>query len=77
MDAVACMKAHNDKRALHGSPPLAWDDKLTKDAQKWADHLAYDVGRMEHAKGTGQGENLFVGTAPMRTFTCEQAIASW
>ena len=36
----ACLKAHNERRALHGASPLVWDDTLVEHAQVWADHLA-------------------------------------
>ncbi|KAL9981257.1 hypothetical protein ACROYT_G009934 [Oculina patagonica] len=36
----ACLRAHNERRALHGASPLVWDDALVQSAQVWADHLA-------------------------------------
>lgn len=41
VDPDACLKAHNEKRALHpGTPMLVWDDTLAQHAKTWADHLA-------------------------------------
>ena len=55
----ACLKAHNERRALHGASPLVWDDTLVEHAQVWADHLAA-TGKIHHdpnrneKKGTRQ-----------------------
>ena len=70
------MKAHNEKRALHGAPPLEWDAKLARNAQVWADKLAYEVGHMEHAKGIGEGENLYWSKGS-KVATCEDAVKAW
>jgi uncharacterized protein YkwD len=55
--AATILKIHNDERAAVGSPPLKWSDSLAGDAKSWADHLA-QIGTLQHAKVTGQGENL-------------------
>lgn len=56
VDPDACLKAHNEKRALHpGTPMLVWDDTLAQHAKTWADHLA-SKGTLEHAENTGEGE---------------------
>ncbi|KAL9981245.1 hypothetical protein ACROYT_G009920 [Oculina patagonica] len=60
LDVHACLKAHNDRRARHSAPELEWDDTLAQHAQEWADHLAA-TETFEHAKGTGEGENLYRG----------------
>ena len=62
MEEDACLKAHNDKRALHGASRLVWDKKLARHAKKWAKNLL-KLGKKQHAKGTGEGENLFYGAA--------------
>jgi len=73
----ACLKAHNDLRARHGSPPLVWDATLAAHAQKWADHLA-QIGHMEHAHGPGEGENLFWSERGGKDAgTCEDAVKAW
>ncbi|MGI5125322.1 CAP domain-containing protein [Pseudonocardia sp. CA-107938] len=51
---------HNAARADVGVAALAWDAGLAADAQAWADHLGRDLGgKLQHAQGTGQGENLY------------------
>ena len=64
----ACLEAHNDLRAFHGSPALKWSAKLTRAAQSWANHLAA-TDKFEHdlvALDQGQGENLYYKTFPKR-----------
>ena len=42
------VEEHNRLRALHGQPPLVWDEEVAKHAQGWADKFApggvYDEG---------------------------------
>jgi len=54
----ACLKVHNYWRAQHGAPALVWDATLAQHAQAWANRLAA-TNTFEHAKNTGEGENLF------------------
>ncbi|MFO6447301.1 CAP domain-containing protein [Erythrobacter sp. NE805] len=57
------LEAHNLARAEAGAPPLAWSDRLARDAAGWAAHLAAS-GRYDHAnleQRQGQGENLWRG----------------
>lgn len=58
------LTAHNIARVDAGAPLLVWSDRLARDAQDWADHLAarnlYDHAPLERRKG--QGENLWRGT---------------
>ena len=76
MDKDACVKAHNEKRDIHGAPPLKWSDKLARDAQEWADHLANEVGHMEHAEGPGEGENLYWSMGS-KVSSCKDAVEAW
>jgi hypothetical protein len=46
------LAAHNDLRARHGVPPLAWSQSLAKSAQEWAATCIF-----EHSTGD-YGENL-------------------
>ena len=55
---------------------LEWDAGLAEDAQKWADHLANDVGYMVHAQNTGEGENLFWSKGS-HIANCEDAVQAW
>ena len=61
-DQQAALELNNKVRSQHGCPPLKWDDQLAENATKWAEHLANNVGHMQHSTGPerpGQGENLF------------------
>ena len=72
----ACLKAHNERRALHGASPLVWDDTLREHAQAWADHLA-ETGKIRHDPNRDEeGENIawFKG---YRTAGCEDALMEW
>ncbi|CAH8824429.1 unnamed protein product [Trichobilharzia szidati] len=52
---------HNRLRALHGCPPLIYDENLAKDAQSWADNLCR-MRMLKHSQPDGYGENLAYGT---------------
>jgi len=66
----ACLKAHNDYRALHqDTPAMTYDEDIGKQAQEYADKLAKDY----ESKGSGlvhadsedrpnQGENLYMSS---------------
>lgn len=57
------LAAHNSARAEVGLAPLAWSERLARDAQGWARHLARN-DHYEHAspdQRKGQGENLWRG----------------
>jgi uncharacterized protein YkwD len=58
------LAAHNLARDEVGVAPLVWSERLARDAQSWADHLAarnlYDHASPQVRKG--QGENLWRGT---------------
>ena len=47
------LKSHNDKRCLHGSSPLDWDEKLSKQSQEYAEKCEW-----KHSGMDGVGENL-------------------
>ena len=57
--------AHNRARQQYGVGPLAWDQRLARDAAIYADRLAR-TSRFEHDPQNGrqakQGENLWMGT---------------
>lgn len=69
------MKAHNDRRILHGANPLIWDDTLVQHAQVWADHLAATDTFQHDPNLSGEGENLafFNGVAG----DCTNALVLW
>ena len=72
---AACLQSHNDKRALHGSPPLAWSDVLAQHAQIWADHLAA-TQTFVHEQGIDEGENLYWARASTAR-NCTDAVEYW
>ena len=53
------MDLHNQARAQVGVAPLQWDPELARHAQKWADQLALQGGRLSHSDADeGEGESL-------------------
>ena len=79
VDPSACVKAHNDKRALHvATAPLVWDETLAKDAEQWAEHLL-QTDQLTHSdlnQRNGAGENLFFSISPAVS-TCAEAADQW
>ena len=75
VDEVACLAAHNAKRALHqNTNPLTWSDTLAQEAKAWADTLA-ETNTFAHDKNRGKvGENLFKSGF---SSSCAQAVESW
>lgn len=74
-DVQAILTHHNKVRAAVNVGPVKWSPGLAGYAQKWADHLAGGVCRMEHRSDSQYGENLFQGTAGQ--FTGLDAAKSW
>jgi pathogenesis-related protein 1 len=84
-DARAYVDAHNAVRAAveepagyagiwEPLPSVSWSETAAAGAQQWADHLAVDLEcRLEHAKDTGYGENLAMGT----NVGAERAVEMW
>jgi len=68
------VNAHNKYRSELGIPPLTWSDTLAKNAKIWADRLAGER-RMYHSSGSGEGENLWMGTSGYYSLT--QMVDSW
>lgn len=63
--AAELLDAHNRERARFGADALAWNARLAREAQGWAQILARE-GRMRHASNDqrrGAGENLWMGRA--------------
>ncbi|GFR83639.1 Golgi-associated plant pathogenesis-related protein 1 [Elysia marginata] len=59
--------AHNEKRALHGAPPIKLSAELNNIAQKYAEIL-YQKGEFTHSDSSfrnGAGENLAAGSYEM------------
>ena len=78
MDEVACLAAHNGKRALHlDTSPLTWSDTLAQDAKAWADTLAETDTFNHDPKIRGvQGENLYWSYSSTVS-SCAEAVESW
>ncbi|HYE45292.1 MAG TPA: CAP domain-containing protein, partial [Caulobacter sp.] len=68
------LEGHNLSRAQLGLPPLAWDEALARDAERYARVLA-DQERFEHSNAKGFGENLWMGTKGW--FSYERMLESW
>jgi len=68
-----CLSAHNRLRALHGAPPLEWDDACYRQAQMWADRMA-STGVYEHSHAPGFGENLAMSTGDL---TVQHSVQMW
>ncbi|KAI5701413.1 hypothetical protein M8J76_003948 [Diaphorina citri] len=68
----AALKAHNEKRGLHGCPPLGFNEDLAKLAKDWAEKLI-QRNAFEHRPDNAYGENIYMrgGTSPI---TDEQAV---
>ncbi|WP_448603450.1 CAP domain-containing protein [Thermoleptolyngbya sp.] len=74
--ANTVLSAHNRYRSELNLPPLQWSDGLAQNAQGWADVLAARGGRrLEHSQGTGEGENLWMGTSGY--FSYDDMVAGW
>lgn len=70
------MKAHNDRRALHGASPLIWDNTLVQHAQVWADNIAA-TGVVQHDPNLGlEGENIAVFQRN-EVADCTHAVQGW
>jgi len=75
--SVRLVSAHNNERAVVGSPGVYWSPALALAAHAYADRLAA-TGQWRHSPAQerrGQGENLWMGTRG--AFTIEQMIGSW
>lgn len=74
---LACLKRHNQLRALHHSPPLKMSRKLCQYAQNWADRLAH-INLIQHRPDPKRyGENLFWKTSPFMKCGGEEGPNSW
>uniref|UniRef100_A0A0G4HDB0 SCP domain-containing protein n=1 Tax=Chromera velia CCMP2878 TaxID=1169474 RepID=A0A0G4HDB0_9ALVE len=74
------LQTMNQKRAMHGCPPLEWDDQLAERAHEWAKVLAGRLreGRgdfMEHGMHEGCGQNIAARVE--NNMTGRSAAAGW
>lgn len=73
--ATEILNAHNKYRQEVKVPPLTWSNTLANNAQQWANNLASRGGNLQHSQNTGEGENLWGGTAGAYSYT--QMVDSW
>ncbi|MBK1987082.1 hypothetical protein A0J48_005945 [Sphaerospermopsis aphanizomenoides BCCUSP55] len=73
--AAEILNAHNKYRQEVNVPPLKWSNTLASNAQKWANYLASRGGALQHSQNSGEGENLWAGTAGYFSYT--QMVDSW
>jgi len=71
----ALLDHHNRVRADVSVAPLVWSDQLQGVAAAWGQKLVSKGCVMEHSKGSGYGENLYMGSA--EHFTMVDAAKSW
>jgi hypothetical protein len=75
--AERVLAVHNRERALVGTPPLRWSDKLAADAAAYVPHLVR-LKYLEHspkASRPGQAENLSLGAAGFHS--AEMMVGFW
>ncbi|MBP0445458.1 hypothetical protein J8J14_11785 [Roseomonas sp. SSH11] len=72
--AASILSLHNAERACLGVPPLRWDAGMAEEAGQWALSLARS-GRLVHAPGRADGENIWIGTAG--AYTVERMVGGW
>lgn len=71
----AVLSVHNQARSLYRLVPMEWDDRLASEAADWARHLV-QLGYMTHSSGeSGQGENIWMGTAG--AFSYDVMLRDW
>ena len=72
--ARAMLAEHARYRRAVGVPDLAWSPELAAGAAPWARSLAAR-DTLQHAQGTGVGENLWMGTAG--AYAWSQMVDGW
>lgn len=75
--AERLLAAHNRERAALDLPALRWNAELARGAAQWSQQLV-SANRLQHAGGaggSGQGENIWMGTAGR--FAPERMVGSW
>merc|ERR1712136_331339 len=68
---------HNQYRAKHRAPRLELSSKLSKEAQKWAEHLV-SIKRLQHSDNRDMGENVaYKFSSDCRRFTGAEMTDMW
>uniref|UniRef100_A0A8C4PYA3 SCP domain-containing protein n=1 Tax=Eptatretus burgeri TaxID=7764 RepID=A0A8C4PYA3_EPTBU len=72
----ALQKAHNECRAMHGSPPLSLSLELSSEADAWAKKLVQE--QQLRSGDTQNGENIFClhGNEPF-SITAQEVVDAW
>jgi uncharacterized protein YkwD len=73
---AAIVAAHDQLRARHCAPPLAWSPALAQVAQQWAETLAARECAFEHNPDVEYGENLAF-FAPVGSMSPEAIAQGW
>jgi hypothetical protein len=73
------LAVHNRARSEVAVPPMHWDDRLARDAEQWARHLA-QINALVHWGSQGEpdnheGENLWMGSRGY--FPVERMVGTW
>jgi len=68
------LRSHNEVRRQAGVRPLAWSDRLTAQAQDWANTLLAS-GKFAHRPHSATGENLFEIRGA--SATPAEVVAAW
>ena len=74
------LNIHNLFRKIHGVPDLEMNERLSKDAQDYAEHLAKTASSAHSLRKDrpGQGENIAVGcTSAGSELRSKEAISQW
>ncbi|GIM02607.1 hypothetical protein Vretimale_7473, partial [Volvox reticuliferus] len=78
MDPDAALDLHNQYRAYHSTPALAWDNTLATHAQAWAETLAAGGCGLKHEGFPDEGENLFAAwSSDTVDLNCTWAVEAW
>ncbi|GIL78086.1 hypothetical protein Vretifemale_7519, partial [Volvox reticuliferus] len=78
MDPDAALDLHNQYRAYHSTPALAWDNTLATHAQAWAETLAAGGCGLKHEGLPDEGENLFAASSfDTVDLNCTWAVEAW
>ncbi|XP_037957618.1 glioma pathogenesis-related protein 1-like [Teleopsis dalmanni] len=68
------LNAHNEFRAMHGTPSLTLNRSMCTYAKEWAEHLC-KRNILEHRSANKYGENLYLTTAVNLNAKC--AVTTW
>ncbi|KAK0666362.1 CAP domain-containing protein [Cercophora samala] len=77
-DILTALTLHNSLRRSRNIAPLNYDKSLQDSARQWAEHLAKNVGKLEHATDIDQGENIYWASGGgFEKEPCANATRSW